>query len=365
MKFSPTHILIAALPWRIQRMLKIVTDVQENLGWEWLARRVKKAVCVRPAVAEMYGHFPIKTRWARIGGGFEPRYVYEFTNAEAVVENGLLSLDGTTIAESIGDHLNVAVTAVGWRLARPFVRKERLDDNHTYVLLRSDGYFHFVMEPLAQVLYALRVKPEAVVLVDKEGYKGYYRAYVDLLLERGIIKSIQFVNASVISVPHLLLTAAEQDAGMFCRQTIDLLREALLAGEVPQEPSRKIFLTRKGRRQFDNQAGLERIATECGYEVVDTDGLPVKEQIELFRSASHVVSNHGAGLTNLIFSNSGCKVVELFSPKWLNDCYFRLSKICRHEYQCLVARQDKTWGVIDEASFKKMLLVNCQACDRE
>ena len=345
------HILTSALPWRIQRFLRIVTDVQENLGNPLLDSRVVAATCVRPAVAESYGAFPIKTRWARVGGGFEPRYVYQLKDAEVVVENGLVSLDGHVIAESIGDHANATVAAVGWRLSRPFVRNERLDCDCEYALLRRDGYFHFVMEPLVELLYALQVNPNACVMVTEEDYRGYYRGYVELLQRRGVVKAVRKVRSSVLSVPRLIMAAAEQDAGMFCRETVDLLRKTFLAGLPPMTANRKIFLTRKGRRRFENQEELESIASSKGYEVIDTDGMGISEQIDLFRSATHIASNHGAGLTNLVYANPGTQVLELFSPKWLNDCYFRLSSICKLDYECLVAANGGQWGVLDADEF--------------
>lgn len=350
--------LLPALSWRVQLFAKVVTDVQEWLSVPWLSRRVRKAVCVRLAVSESYPKFPIDVRWARLGGGFEPRYVYELAEAEVVVSSGLVSLGGWTLAESVGDHLNAGASGLVWRcfgwLAHLTRRVQRLGDDVCYTYLKDDGYFHFVMESLVRLCYALKANPDVVVLVVPSSSHGFYGEYVELLRKQGLVRRICEVNCPVVSVPSYVMTAAEQDSGMFCRPTIDLLREFFLSDLPDVVPSRRIFLTRRKRR-FENQGSLERIARENGLEIVDTEGMSIVGQIDLFRSSALIVANHGAGLANLVYAHRQIKVCELFSPKWLNDCYFRLAVLQSIEYHCLVSDESGDWGRIDEDLFREML----------
>jgi capsular polysaccharide biosynthesis protein len=50
-----------------------------------------------------------------------------------------------------------------------------------------------------------------------------------------------------------------------------------------------------------------------------------EEQVGLFASASVIVAIHGAGLANLVFSRPGTKVIELFPPSHVIDCYSKLA----------------------------------------
>lgn len=52
--------------------------------------------------------------------------------------------------------------------------------------------------------------------------------------------------------------------------------------------------------------------------------MSVLEQIKTFSKAKFIVGPHGAGLTNLAFCNPGTKVVEFFSPNYINPCYWHL-----------------------------------------
>lgn len=350
---------ISAAAWRIMRFSKVITDLQEWLNIDWLSKRVT-AFRVRGPIAENYGNFPIEKPWARGAGGFEPRYVYEITDAELEMQSGLVAVDGWLVAESIGDHHNAGCLSFVWRLCRPLCKMlhlfEKLPENECFTYLRYDGYFHFVMESFVRLLYALKVRPESIVLVEETHYNGFYKGYVDLLVDLGVIKQLRVVDNRFLRIPRLVVAAAEEDAGMFCRESVDLIRSVLL-GKVPGEKSiaMKIFVTRKGRRRFDNQEELEQIAREKGYEVVETEGMSVSDQIRLYQSARVIASNHGAGLTNILFASRGAKVVELFSPKWLNDCYFRMAKICEFDYKCLIADESGEWGRINCSEFESVL----------
>ena len=358
MKTSLIGRALPALAWRVQRLAKVVTDVQEWLSRPWLSARVRKAVCVRPAVAESYPPFPLGVRWSRTGGGFEPRYVYELADAEVAVSSGLVSLDGWTLAESVGDHLCAATHGLVWRglrrLARLTGRVQRLDGGASCTYLKDDGYFHFVMESLVRLCHALKACPGSVVLVDPTPANGFYGEYVELLRQRGLVTRTREVTAPVVSAASYVMTAAEQDSGMFCRPTVELLREVFLAGLPEVAPTRRIFLTRRKRR-FENQDALEDIARASGLEVVDTEGMPVSGQIDLFRASALVVANHGAGLANLVYAGGRATVVELFSTKWLNDCYFRLAAVRGMGYRCLVADESGDWGRIDETAFREAI----------
>jgi capsular polysaccharide biosynthesis protein len=64
--------------------------------------------------------------------------------------------------------------------------------------------------------------------------------------------------------------------------------------------------------------------------------MSVKNQALLFNSASHVVCPHGADLTNLVFCQSGTRVVELFNPSYFTPLYWSLCNQLSHSYSYLI-----------------------------
>jgi len=216
-----------------------------------------------------------------------------------------------------------------------------------YIYIPRAGYYHFLMESLVQLLYSLQSVPDATVLYDETQYNGYYKEYLELLQASGKIKVLKPIRYRFFRVPKLVMTAAEIDSGMFCQATVQLLQSVLAPTTSAPAAVRRIFLTRRGSRRFENQDMLEAVARSQGLEVVDTDSFSVAEQIAIFRSASLIVANHGAGLANLIFMPKGGRVVELFSSRWLNDCYFRLSSLVGLRYDCRVSDELGEWGTVN------------------
>ena len=68
--------------------------------------------------------------------------------------------------------------------------------------------------------------------------------------------------------------------------------------------------------------------------------LSFAEQVKLFSSAKMVVSAHGAGLTNIIFSQN-LKLIELFAKTVPVASYHELSGGLGFEYACLLGNSPK------------------------
>ena len=83
---------------------------------------------------------------------------------------------------------------------------------------------------------------------------------------------------------------------------------------------------------MSNEAELEEVMRQKGFTVLELSRHPMVEQMEFFASADIIVAPHGAGLTNLIFSRPGAKVMELTSDKYVNPCFIDLSQVMGVEH---------------------------------
>ncbi|WP_312405200.1 glycosyltransferase family 61 protein [Rhizobium sp.] len=104
---------------------------------------------------------------------------------------------------------------------------------------------------------------------------------------------------------------------------------------------RKIYLSRKDAtaRKMLNEDRISDLAYRHGFEVLETGGMDLKQQIQTFAQASHVISPHGAGLANLMFSAPGTKMLELHYDNSVNWSLRRMAAAANLSYGCLVGRQ--------------------------
>jgi hypothetical protein len=125
-------------------------------------------------------------------------------------------------------------------------------------------------------------------------------------------------------------------------EIIDLLRKKLLpiiksCKEHNQHiVSKKIFISRKDAivRKLTNEDELfEKLAIH-GFERYCLSKLSLLEQITLFNHADTIIALHGAGLTNLIFSNPGTKVIEIFQAR-ADATYWYASQTLGLNHTCI------------------------------
>lgn len=114
--------------------------------------------------------------------------------------------------------------------------------------------------------------------------------------------------------------------------TLALFRntQEFIGGFVAKRPSRRIFLDRRpvyGRR-VANHAEAEQILGKHGFETVYCEDLSFEGQVALFSEVSHVVGIHGAGLTNLLFSDiQSVRCLEILPEEYLNPHYYWLLQV--------------------------------------
>jgi len=76
---------------------------------------------------------------------------------------------------------------------------------------------------------------------------------------------------------------------------------------------KKIYISRKlaVKRHLTNEEEFLPILEKHNFLKIYLEQLSIKEQVELFRTASHVIGAHGAGLTNVLFAPSNLKILEI------------------------------------------------------
>ena len=81
--------------------------------------------------------------------------------------------------------------------------------------------------------------------------------------------------------------------------------------------SRRLYISRRGahdqRMALNDAAGLDRVLARHGFELLMLEDMSFEAQVKAAAEAQIIVSPHGAGLTNLLFSSRDSIVLELVS----------------------------------------------------
>ncbi len=75
-----------------------------------------------------------------------------------------------------------------------------------------------------------------------------------------------------------------------------------------------------------------------GFEIIQPENLSVAQQACMFSEAEFIVAPHGAGLTNIVFCQPDTKVIDIFSPDWVNPCFYRLASHLNLKYSYIMGQ---------------------------
>jgi len=119
-----------------------------------------------------------------------------------------------------------------------------------------------------------------------------------------------------------------EDPGVY-EKAYDYLRNIflpLLKVYTPQKTySEYIYITRNGeadKRLVLNETKLLERHVLKKFQVVQLSKITFMDQVYLFNNARFIISCHGAGLTNIVFCDKKCKIIELVTPHMTKLMHF-------------------------------------------
>ncbi len=201
---------------------------------------------------------------------------------------------------------------------------------------------HYLLDKISRIALYDRPgsAPERYLLA--ESYP-YYKEVVSFLgLESKFIfqKRRRFsVKADELQISTNITHSFRHPAHLCSPWAINFLRHRFGGAATSPSGSRKIFISRadaKGRDIVNwDEAAL--VIRDRGYDTVTLSGRTFAEQVEIFSNASHVAGVHGAGLTNILFAPSDCRVLEVLPPFVASHAYWLLASAIGQQYVGLIA----------------------------
>lgn len=229
-----------------------------------------------------------------------------------------------------------------------FFEERDISDTHhipkTSVLLSTDSssnYYHWMCQVLPRVdlLKKFGLLWESVdnIIVQKNQAKFILDSLSSLKIPTNKIHALQ--PNSCYQFEDLIIPCKPNRHVHLSHWSVNFLRKTFLKSRTgPQD--NKIYISRNPKfgRSISNEEEILPYIEALGYKQIFLEGMPIKEQAELFNSASSIISCHGAALTNLVFCQPNTKVFELFNSSYFLPLYWNISNILKLQYHYYISR---------------------------
>ena len=179
-------------------------------------------------------------------------------------------------------------------------------------------YYHWVFDILPQLkINDITKNTSCLTLPIKNRFQidslNYFAPNCKFYSNEGMYK----INKLFISYPttHFLMPK---------EFVFDFFRKNLEFSDVIYD---KIYITRKKgfKRRILNEKKIIKYLESIHFKVYALEDISFKEQINIFKNAKIIISAHGSGLTNIIFSNPLCNLLEIYGPGCGERCFARIA----------------------------------------
>ena len=198
----------------------------------------------------------------------------------------------------------------------------------------STGHFHWLTDVLTRLFVVRHLLSDLLLVLPAQSET---RDVVRSSLKAFGVANVEFMRPDeVVEFRSLVMPSHTAPSGHFNDEAIRGVREVLLSayGDTSEEDKR-LYISRgkAGKRRIVNEDDVIAVLLRFGFEIVHAEELSFEQQVRICSRARYIVSNHGAGLTNILFMQSGGSVLEMrHQEDCINNCFFTLSSALDLKY---------------------------------
>ncbi|HWJ67089.1 MAG TPA: glycosyltransferase 61 family protein [Nocardioides sp.] len=255
-----------------------------------------------------------------------------------VVAGGIALHDGKVLDETLNAARNIRRNGPLYRPAddsvwvemepvRP-VRVPAVPGRH-HVLLKQtwdSNYGHWLIDSLPRLALLDKVHDpaECLFVVNRQQSDAMRQVVVDSLALAGVAEDQILFRGYAPATFERLTVLGTVARHPVAKSPLALSFLEQLGAQVPGAGEERIYVTRAkaARRRLVNHDEVREVLAAHGYRVVHPEDLDLAGQIALFRSATHVVADMGAALSNLAFSPPGVTVLALATESMEHDYFY-------------------------------------------
>lgn len=197
-----------------------------------------------------------------------------------------------------------------------------------FELLKKAGIFneidYFVLPPLK---FPFQIESIAKTGIDAN----------KLIFSDTVRFHLQAEQLFVPSLPSLL--------GTVDKWTCEFLRDLFLVNDsIKSGHPEYIYISRNqaSNRKLRNEKEVLSFLKPLGFEIIENEDLSIEEQAEIFNNAKCIIAPHGGGLSNIVFCQEHCKVIDIFPPSYVIPCFWVISNQLNLDYYYLVGEGKET-----------------------
>lgn len=290
-----------------------------------------------------------------------PPDVYTIKNCVAFSPNGLtITSTGKVVADAISppellaNRTTVAISKVlfehGLRWTSNQFRKDSIEQHFDSrdcdidvgcpLLPLWQNYYHWTAEclpRLREIEKHYRDTGEVITLLTPPDPPSWIVESLTLL-SSDAYRTQEFTDKTY-SIEKLVVPTYPDPSPESCRWLRETMNEKITSSCSVE--SDRIYISREqaNRRRISNRDEIEDVLDKFGFESHVLENLSIEDQVQMFSGAKVVVAPHGAGLTNIIYSDN-VSVIEIFGSK-KKTTFHRLSEILGHDYSYIAGETDK------------------------
>jgi capsular polysaccharide biosynthesis protein len=205
----------------------------------------------------------------------------------------------------------------------------------------ANNNYHWFFDCLPRLYLLLQETREPVNIIMRRDLPAYQHETLQFILQDHPQATIVYIGKhEKWEVVEFILPsfASNPQSGYLPAAVNQWLRTSIWNGyQVKSVAKRRIYISRSNAktRRVLNEQELLPVLAKYNFEIVRAEKLSYREQVHMFYNTEAVVAPHGAGLTNLVFSEQ-CKVLEFHPANLIKTHYFLLSKGLGFEYSAVV-----------------------------
>ena len=196
------------------------------------------------------------------------------------------------------------------------------------------GYFHWLADSLTR-LYTIREQARDLTLLLPSPHASL--GFVRPSLAPFGLRDVRFVKPDeTLLCERLVVPMHTAPSGHYDEEILGGVRGLLLDAYGARVGGGERLYISRGRalkRRIANEEEVFAVLRGFGFRVVYAEDHTFEEQVEMASRARFFISNHGAGLTNMLFVREGGRVLELrHQTDNVNNCYFTMASALGLEY---------------------------------